>query len=132
LTRPYPSGYQSPTDPARDRGHWPTQPLVDGRAYELLERWAYAIAVICQAVGRAEMGAAYGTGQADIRTFGYGGDPVLGRLAALEWPTHISDPELTLLRNLHRAALGRLDYDLAWLERELAAWLKELEQEQPT
>lgn len=124
-----PCGYVGPYAHDRDPGQWPTQPLVDGRAYHLLERWAYHLAVICHAIGQAEMGAAYGVGQADLRTFGYGGDPVLSCLADSVWPTHINDPERRALKKLHTAALGRLTYDLDWLERELQAWTRELERD---
>jgi hypothetical protein len=131
VTRPHPSGYRPPTDPTRDRGHWPTQPLVDGRGYQLLERWALCLAMIAAHLDQAEHSAAYGTGQADMRTYQRGGDPTTGRL---DWgpdegerdpngwagrPPRITDPEKKHLHKLLEKALGRLAYDLAWLEREL-------------
>lgn len=124
-----PLGYVGPH--ARDRGQWPTQPLVDGRALELLERWAQALAVIAARLDQADHGAAYGKGQADMRTYQRGGDPTTGRLDwgpdVGEWdangwagrPPRIADPEKKALCKLRDSALGRLAYDLAWLEREL-------------
>ncbi len=61
-----PSGYRSPLDSSRD--HWPTQPLVDGRAAALLERWAQCFAILVSRMNQAEADAPYGPGQADLRT----------------------------------------------------------------
>ncbi len=61
-----PIGYRGPHDPGRD--HWPTQPLVDGRAYQLLERWAQCFAILVARLNQAEADAPYGPGQADLRT----------------------------------------------------------------
>src|SRR6266508_192217 len=67
-----PSGYRGPLDPSRD--HWPSQPLVDGRAYQLLERWAQYFAILVARLNQAQADAAYGPGQADLRTWQRGGD----------------------------------------------------------
>jgi hypothetical protein len=121
-----PAGYRGPHDPQRD--HWPSQPLVDGRALQLLERWAQALAILAARLDDAEHGAAYGHGQADLRTWQRGGDPVAGRL---DWdppgpddpdrtpPPRIADPEKRRLLKLRDGTFGRLAYDLDWFERQL-------------
>lgn len=127
MSRSVPPGYTGLHSPLRD--HWPTQPLVDGRSLELLERWAQLMAVIASRMQQAEQGAAYGQGQADIRTWQRGGDPTSGRLdwgpeqgeqdQDVERPPRIRDPEKTALRKLRDRANDRFAYQLAWLEREL-------------
>ncbi|HEX7926476.1 MAG TPA: hypothetical protein VF678_02725 [bacterium] len=129
MSAPLPTGYTPPR--LGRQPHWPSQPLVDGRAFDLLERWAQALAMIASAMQQADNGAAYGHGQADMRTYQRGGDPTVGRL---DWgpdtgeddhdgwagqPPRINDPEKKQLHKLLEAALGRLAYDLAWIEREL-------------
>jgi hypothetical protein len=134
VTRP-PPGYRSPTDPGRD--HWPSQPLVDGRAFDLLERWAQCFAIIAARLNQAEADAPYGSGQGDIRTYQRGGDPVTGRLDwgpdDGEWqgpwdqrPPRIADTkdragdtETKLLRKLRDRMCDSLAYDLHRFEREL-------------
>jgi hypothetical protein len=102
----------------------------DATAYQLIERWAWLFAVIAYATHQAQEGAAYGNGQADIRTLlQRGGDPVLGRLADDTWPTHIRDPELAWLAKLHTSAVGRLGYHADRLERDLHAFIQQLERQ---
>jgi hypothetical protein len=130
-----PPGYRDPL--ARDRDHWPTQPLVDGRAAALLERWAQCFAILVARLNQAQADAPYGPGQGDIRTYQRGGDPVTGRL---DWgpddgPWHgrpedrpptiadtrdrNGDTETKLLRQLRDRMCDSLAYDLARFEREL-------------
>ncbi len=130
-----PSGYRGPLDPGRD--HWPTQPLVDGRAAALLERWAQCFAILVARLNQAQADAPYGPGQADLRTWQRGGDPVVGHL---DWgpdqgpwlgrpedrPPQIADTrdcngdtETKLLRKLHDRMCDSLAYDLARFQREL-------------
>ncbi len=131
-----PSGYRGPHDQGRD--HWPSQPLVDGRAATLLERWAQCFAILVARMNQAEADAPYGSGQGDIRTYQRGGDPVVGRLdwgpdddqpwrgPAADRPPRIADSrdrtgetETKLLRNLRNRMCDSLAYDLARFEREL-------------
>jgi hypothetical protein len=94
-------------------------PVVDERADRLLWDWSEALHQLGKQIIDAERGACYGTGQAEIRTYQRGGDPTPSRLVLDAPAPYVRDEDAKRLRRLREAALHRLGYDLAWLEREL-------------
>jgi hypothetical protein len=144
LTRPTPSGYHGPTDPARDRRlcdrcgdpirrlaehvdpAWlGSREAVDPEALTLLHDYALQLATLWWWTFEAMDGATKGNGQAELRTYQRGGDPTFERLAQTQhddgsWSDPaIADRAAVILRGRSRREAKRIRDATNRLRKEL-------------
>jgi hypothetical protein len=150
MTRPPPSGYHGPTDPARDRRlcdrcgdpirrlaehvtpAWlSSREAVDPEALALMHDYALQLATLWWWTFEAIQGAARGNGQAELRTYQRGGDPTFERLSAGEadpetgnWlrTPDIADRAAVILRGRSRREAKRIRDATTRLRKELDAF----------
>ncbi len=97
-------------------GHWPSQPLVDGAANAVLERWAQLFAICAAHLAEDQEAAAYGPGILQAVMGQRLAEPVPGRLAR---DGRMRDEEVRRLRHVLEVAVKRLHYDADWFARAI-------------